>query len=76
MEQQLARGNVFPLKNGKFSFDLKKILNNTLLFDTKKIDKEIIMAVIIHALPANNDDFYIEHLVGSNSFTLKTEDGS
>ena len=56
--------------NGKLSFDPKKILNKTLLFDT------IIMDMIIRALAANNDDFYIERLVGSNSFTLKTEDGS
>ena len=74
-EQQLARGNVSPLMNGKFSFDPKKILNKTLLFDTTKIDKEIIMDMIIRALAANNDDFYIEHLVGSDLFTLKTEDG-
>ena len=75
-EQQLARGNVSPLMNGKFSFDPKKILNKALLFDTIKIDKGIIMDMIIRALAANNDDFYIERLVGSNSFTLKTEDGS
>ena len=62
--------------NGKFSFDPKKILNKTLLFDTIKIDKGIIMDMIIRALAANNDDFYIERLVVSNSFTLKTEDGS
>ena len=62
--------------NGKFSFDPKKILNETLLFDTTKIDEEIIMDMIIHALPTGNDDFYIEHPIGSNSFTLKREDGS
>ena len=28
---------------GEFNCELKKILNKTLLFDTKKIDKEIIM---------------------------------
>ena len=74
-EQQIARENVSALMNGKFSFDLKKMLNRTLLFDIKKIDEEIIMDRIIQALPADNDEFYIEHPVGSNSFTLKREDG-
>ena len=31
--------------------------------------------MIIHALPTDNDDFYTEHPTGSNSFTLKREDG-
>ena len=73
-EQQIARENVSALMNGKFSFD-PKILNRTLLFDTKKIDEEIIMDRIIQALPADNDEFYTEHPIGSNSFTLKREDG-
>ena len=29
------------------------------------------MDMIIRALPANNDNFYIKHPIGSNSFTLK-----
>ena len=53
----------------------KKILSKTLLFDTKKIDEEIIMDRIIEALPPTNDEFYIEHPVGSNAFTIKQEDG-
>ena len=61
--------------NRKFNFDPKKILNKTLLFDTKKIDENIIMDRIIEALPLTNDGFYIEHPVGSNSFTLKQEEG-
>ena len=45
------------------------MLNKTLLFDTKKIDEEIIIDRIIEALPPKNDEFYIEHPVGSNEFT-------
>ena len=30
---------------------------------------------IIGALPPTNDEFYIEHPICSNSFTLKWEDG-
>ena len=71
----MAREHVPALMNGKFSFDPKKILNKTLLFDTTKIDEEIIMDMIIRALSAGNDDFYIEHPIGSNLFTLKWEDG-
>ena len=62
-EQQIVRENVSTLMNGKFSFDPEKILNKTLRFDTTKIDEEIIMDMIIRALPADNDDFYIEHLI-------------
>ena len=58
------------LRNGKFSFDPNKILNKTLLFDTTKIDEEIITDMIIHALPAGNEGFYIEHPVDSNSLHL------
>ena len=54
----------------------KKILNKTLTFDTNKIDKEIIIDIMIDAL--NNktiNEFYIELHFGSNYFTLKREDG-
>ena len=72
---QIARDNNSKLMRGEFDFNPKKILNKTLLFDTKKIDKEIIMDRIIEALPPTNDEFYIEHPVGSNAFTIKQEDG-
>ena len=74
-EQQIARDNVSALMNGKFIFDPKIILNKTLLFDTTKIDKEMIMDMIIHALPTHIDKFYTEHPIGSSSFKLKREDG-
>ena len=51
------------------------MLNKTLLFDTKKIDEEIIIDRIIEALQPINDEFYIEHPSDSNAFTLKREDG-
>ena len=59
----------------EFDFNPKKILNKTLLFDTKKIDEEIIIDRIIEALPPTNDEFCTEHPVGSNAFTLKREHG-
>ena len=72
-EQEIARENISDLMNGKFSLDPKKISNKTLLFDTTKIDKEILVDMIIRALLADNDDFYIEHLHESISFTLKRQ---
>ena len=52
------------------------MLNETLLFDSKKLDKETIMDKIIETLKnPMKDEFYIEHHVGSNAFTLKREDG-
>ena len=72
---QIARENVSALMNEKLVFDPKKTLNKTLLFDTSKIDEKLIMDKIIQALPPDNDEFYIEHPEGSNSFTLKIEDG-
>ena len=74
-EKKIARKNVSALMHGKFSFDPKKILNKTLLFDIAKIDEETIMDMIIRALAADNEGFYIEHPIDSNSFTLKREDG-
>ena len=61
--------------HGEFDFNPKKILNKTLLFDTKRIYEEIITNRIIEALPPTNDVFYIDHPVGSNAFILKREDG-
>ena len=63
-ELQIAKDNFSALMIGKFSFDPKKILNKILLFDTKKIDENIIMDRIIEALPPTNDKFFIEHPVG------------
>ena len=72
---QIAMDNVAALMNEKLAFDPKKVLNKTLLFHTSKIDEELIIDKFIQALPPDNDEFYIEHPEGSNSFTLKREDG-
>ena len=75
-EGQIGRDNVTKLMRGEFDFNLKKILNKTLIFNTTKINEEIIMDKITEALNyKTNDEFYIEHTVGSNYFTLKQEDG-
>ena len=45
-ETQVARNNVSRLINGEFDFSLKNILNKTLLFDTNKINEEVMMEKI------------------------------
>ena len=73
---QIARNNVSKLMRGEFEFSIKSILNNTLLFDTSKRNKEIIMDKIIESLnDPLNDVYYIDQPDGANSFTLKREDG-
>ena len=76
IEGKIRRQNVSKLMREEFNFSPKKILNKTLIFDSTKMDEEIIMDKIIEALNyKTNDKFYIEHPPGSNYFTLKREDG-
>ena len=52
------------------------MLNKTLMFNTNKIDEEIIMDMMIDTLNnKTNDEFYIEHPVDSNYFTSKRVEG-
>ena len=52
------------------------MLNKTLMFNTNKIDEEIIMDMMIDALNnKTNDEFYIEQPVDSNYFTSKQVEG-
>ena len=67
IERQIGKNNVSKLMRSKFDFSSEKLLNKT--FDTSKINEEIIMDSIIDALnDKRNDEFYIEHPVGSNYF--------
>ena len=62
--------------HGEFDFSVKYILNKTLLFDTSKRNEEVIMDKIIESLMDRlNENYYIDHPDGTNSFTLKQEDG-
>ena len=70
----LQKNATLPLNN-KSDFSPKKILNKALLFDTSRVDDEIIMDKIINALPKDNDDYYNEHSTDSNYFILRREDG-
>ena len=74
-ELQIARDNVTALMEGKFNFSPEKILNKTILFDVSIINEERIIDKTIENLPADNDELYIAHESGSNSFSLKREGG-
>ena len=76
-EDLIVRDNVSKLMRGEFDLNPKKQQpNKTPISDTKKIDEEIIMGMIIDALnDKTNDEFYVEHSLDSNYFTLKLEDG-
>ena len=74
-ELQVARDNVLALVQGKFSFSPEKFLNKTTLFDVLKVNEEQIMNKTIENLLTDNDEFYIVHEPGTNSFSLRREDG-
>ena len=76
IEGQTATDNVSKLMIGEFDFNPERLLNKILIFHTKKRIEEIITDMMIDALNnKRNDEFYIEHPVGSNYFTLKGEHG-
>lgn len=59
---------------GEFNFS--KNINKTLLFDTSKINEEVIMDKIFKSLnDPLNDEYYIEQTDGKNAFTLKPKSG-
>ena len=74
-ELQIARDNVLTLMAGKFSFSPEKLLNKTIFFDVSRFDEEKTMDKLIENLPSTNDGFYIIHEPGTNSFSLRCEDG-
>ena len=75
-EAQVIRNNISRLMRGEFNFSIKNILNKTLLFDTSKRKQEVIIDRIIESLnDPLNDEYCIDHPDGTNSFTLKQENG-
>ena len=70
-----ARNNVSK-SMGENLISPKDILNETLLFDTSKTAEEVITDKIIKSVnDPLNDEYYIEHLHGTNTFTFRREDG-
>ena len=61
---------------GEFDFSFNSILIKTLSFDTSKINEEVIIDKIIESIIDHlKNEYYIDHPSGTNSFTLKREDG-
>ena len=57
---EMAADNTNELTLGEFNFRPKNILNKTLIFDTSKVDEEIIMDRIIDAFnDKTNDELFI-----------------
>ena len=73
---EIGADNTNKFMLGEFNFSSKNILNKTLIFDTSKIDQEIVMDRITDAInDKNNDEFYNKHQPGSNYFALSKENG-
>ena len=60
---------------GKFDFRGKELLTKTLLFDTSRVNEKLIVDKIIQNLPRGEDELYIVHEPGTNSFSLGREGG-
>ena len=67
-ELEIARSNVSPLMEGKFDFRGKELLTKTLLFDTSRVNEKLIVNRIMQNLPGGEDELYILHEPGTNSF--------
>ena len=74
-EKEIAAENKKLLLSDKFDFWSNKILNKVRLFDTSRVDNEIIMDKMINTQPKDIDDYYIEPTIDSNYFILRREDG-
>ena len=75
-ELQIARNNVLVLMRKKIDFTAKKLLNKILLFDSSRVNEELIMDKTIENLPGEtmNSISYASE-PGTNSFSLRREGG-
>ena len=60
----------------KICFYSEIFLNKTVLFDTSKIYEEKIIERILENIPGDNDDIYLIHEPGTDTFSLRREDGT
>ena len=60
----------------KICFYSEIFLNKTVLFDTSKIYEEKIIERILENVPGDNDDIYLIHEPGTDTFSLRREDGT
>ena len=74
-ELKIAGENVSALMRRKFVFDSEVFLNKTVLSDTLKVSEKKIVDKILESHPADNNDIYLIHEPGTNSFSLRREGG-
>ena len=60
----------------KICFHSEVFLNKTVLFDPSKIYEEKIIERILEDIPGDNDNIYLIHEPGTNTFSLRREDGT
>ena len=58
-----------------FAFNPERFLNKTVFFDTSKVNEEQIIDRILENVPGESDDVYLIHVLGTNAFSLRREDG-
>ena len=58
-----------------FAFNAECFLNETVFFDTSKVNEEQIIDRILENVPGESDDVYLIHMPGTNAFSLRCEDG-
>ena len=71
LKQKMVKNNSKLLSSGKFDFDHKKFLDNSLLFTLKETSEEKIFDFILKKIPDKNDIYYIEHREGMKTFRIR-----
>ena len=72
-KQKMMENNSKLLLSGKFDFDPKEILDQSLLFHLKKTSEDKIFDSILKKIPDKNDIYYIKHREGINAFRLRKD---
>lgn len=71
-EWKIAAGNSEAIASN-FKFYSREFLNKSLLFNLKKTSEEKILDRLIKNLPEGNNEYYIEHRNGTNSFCRRQD---
>ena len=72
-EKILLAENSKKLKKNLYKFHLKTMLNKPQFFDLSQTTEYQIFDKIMECLPADNDEYYIQHSPGLAIFTVKRE---
>ena len=72
-QKKLSIENSKTFKKNLYKFDLKTMLNKPQFFYLSQTTEDQIFDKIIEGLPADNDEYYIQHCPGLTIFTVKIE---